>query len=146
MNRNVDLNPEVMMCSRCFQNEGLRKEAEKIGKYSDCQCPRCGSFEGVKLTRNLATELLQTFFCTGSRTSLYGFDQFCLREKAGQDETSVEFEARIAADYGLLSELTGSRLYWNAGQSVTMQTRSMIDEIHHKLRPPSPDVSAGMVH
>lgn len=38
----------IVACSRCFHDIGLRKEAEKTGFKDNSICPVCGSNKGMK--------------------------------------------------------------------------------------------------
>ncbi|MNV34523.1 RES domain protein [compost metagenome] len=54
------------ICSQCFTDDGLRIEAEKIGKKAIVGCEKCGALNGRKLTRENAEELMGRFFWDGS--------------------------------------------------------------------------------
>lgn len=54
------------LCSKCFHNEGLRLDAEKLGWANDHACPNCGSLDGAKLCARRAEHLAHRFFVIGS--------------------------------------------------------------------------------
>jgi|ERR1700730_329605 len=59
--------PPIVCCSDCFNNEGLRLEAIKLGVRQG-KCPRCGSVTGLVLDENQCGDLLERFFVAGSRS------------------------------------------------------------------------------
>ena len=57
---------EILLCSDCFVNEGLKLDAKKLGFKSTHPCPSCKSIEGFKLTKDLLLDLCERFFIRGS--------------------------------------------------------------------------------
>jgi hypothetical protein len=57
---------EVALCSECFQDPGLRMEAEAVGVEAGSACPVCGSQSGKKLDSPRVGALAQTFFVRGT--------------------------------------------------------------------------------
>jgi len=55
-----------VLCSRCFQNQGLQLDAEKIGIDDASLCKNCGSRSGRKLNKGLIQTLAQRFFVRGT--------------------------------------------------------------------------------
>ena len=53
-------------CSKCFRNEGLSREAEKLGIKNNEKCSYCGSTFGAKLTKDQLANLAKIFFEQGS--------------------------------------------------------------------------------
>jgi hypothetical protein len=56
----------VVLCSDCFEDEGLRIDANKIGLELSEECPNCKSSDGKKLTRKLSQGLAWRFFVSGT--------------------------------------------------------------------------------
>lgn len=56
----------TLLCSECFEDEGLRIDAYKIGLESSVECPKCKSKGGRKLTRELIRGLAWRFFVSGT--------------------------------------------------------------------------------
>ena len=68
-----NLNGEILLCSNCFVNEGLKLDAIKLGINSEDSCPNCESLNGAKLNEDLLLELCWIFFVRGSTVkSEYG--------------------------------------------------------------------------
>jgi hypothetical protein len=57
---------ERLLCSDCFQNQGLRLDAEKIGFEDSSACKNCSSAAGRKLNRSSIATLAQRFFVLGT--------------------------------------------------------------------------------
>ena len=57
---------EVLLCSDCFEDEGLRIDAYKMGRELQEECPNCNSRSGSKLTKNLVESLAWRFFVSGT--------------------------------------------------------------------------------
>ena len=57
---------EILVCSNCFTDEGLRLDAIKIGKDDSQPCPNCQHTLGKKLGHTELYELASTFFVNGS--------------------------------------------------------------------------------
>ena len=56
----------TVLCSNCFSDQGLRFDAESIGKAADFDCPNCGNRSGKKLAREQVATLAQRFFVWGT--------------------------------------------------------------------------------
>ena len=93
----------IIVCSNCFNDEGLRLDAERIGESNSSPCPRCDSIEGRKLTVDRLTALAQHFYVWGSvRKYLYGAApviQFNDRRS-----TDVAIRQSLGADISLFEE------------------------------------------
>ncbi len=56
----------IVLCSNCFADQGLRLDAERIGDEEKSVCPNCGNTTGRKLTVNKAVALAHRFFVWGT--------------------------------------------------------------------------------
>ncbi|EJC6922999.1 hypothetical protein [Vibrio parahaemolyticus] len=66
MNKQSPVGEEILLCSNCFNDEGLRIDAYKVGNESNGECPNCNSTEGSKLTKDLIKNLAWRFFVSGT--------------------------------------------------------------------------------
>ena len=57
---------EILLCSDCFVDEGLRIDAEKRGLDQQDDCPSCNSSKGRKLTRKHIKGIAWRFFVSGT--------------------------------------------------------------------------------
>lgn len=65
-NNEQDKSNEVLLCSDCFQDEGLKIDAYTIGIANNTKCPNCKSENGHKLTKDLVQNLCYRFFVRGT--------------------------------------------------------------------------------
>ena len=57
---------DIALCSDCFQDQGLRLDAQQIGVVDSTPCPNCGSTNGSKLDADLIGALAHRFFVWGT--------------------------------------------------------------------------------
>lgn len=57
---------QVLLCSNCFTDQGLRLDSFKIGVESDSICPNCRTKDGRKLDERLINILSHRFFVRGT--------------------------------------------------------------------------------
>jgi hypothetical protein len=57
---------EFPLCSNCFQDQGLRLDADRIGIEDSSACINCGEIGGRKLNRRLICHLSYRFFVWGT--------------------------------------------------------------------------------
>lgn len=57
---------EIILCSNCFNDQGLKLDAYKLGIEKATFCPNCGTKEGNKLTKDLLLKLTYRFFVKGT--------------------------------------------------------------------------------
>lgn len=62
----MDADKQVLLCSNCFVDEGLRIDAFKHGLEQDGDCPNCNSPNGRKLTKGHVEGLAWRFFVSGT--------------------------------------------------------------------------------
>jgi len=64
---------EIILCSSCFRDEGLRLDASHVGIEQGAPCPNCQSLIGRKLDRSRVENLARSFFIRGTiRRFAYG--------------------------------------------------------------------------
>ena len=57
---------DFALCSNCFQDQGLRLDAARLGLVDNSVCPNCGAKTGRKLSRDLIGNLAHKFFVWGT--------------------------------------------------------------------------------
>lgn len=60
------MNEEILLCSDCFKDEGLKVNSYHIGIKDDKNCPNCNSINGKKLNAELIDKLIYQFFVIGT--------------------------------------------------------------------------------
>lgn len=69
----VSNDDQIVLCSHCFADEGLRLDAIKLGLANSDECPQCKSTEGNKLSASHIDVLAGRFFVRGTTVRLeYG--------------------------------------------------------------------------
>jgi hypothetical protein len=62
---------KVLLCSNCFENEGLRLETQRQGTSDGSECPNCGSTDGAKIDLESLNAVVDNFFVFGTKPSIY---------------------------------------------------------------------------
>lgn len=57
---------ETLLCSNCFNDQGLKIDSFRIGIEENSCCPNCKTNNGKKLNQELINQLAERFFVTGS--------------------------------------------------------------------------------
>jgi hypothetical protein len=121
---------KFILCSLCFKNTGLRREAVKFGLDTNDACPNCGKRSGTKLNRVAVTELFSVFYCNGSRAAAYLPPVFI---KGFSEYEDIRFEQSAREDYELLKRISGLALRRNSPKTHIhlgfTDTRSQIEMI-----------------
>ncbi len=58
--------PDFMLCSNCFTDQGLRLDAERMGRDEPVCCPQCKTDNGKKLDKERIRQLAYRFFVQGT--------------------------------------------------------------------------------
>jgi hypothetical protein len=94
-----------LLCSRCFVDEGLRLDAERLGLTDDSACPNCGSTSGSKLDRERLQWLTSRFFVHGTlQRPRYGGHPALQFNEHRYPEKEVQFPDWLKADAELVAE------------------------------------------
>ena len=123
----------VLLCSDCFLDEGLRRDAQRIGSSQDGDCPRCGSADGRKLDQEALLFLSHEFFVRGSfQRSEYGgapVIQFNEHQK-----TDIDVTDWLGSDVRALSDATGMGFFyygpplWALGSVVPLEQLQSVEQ------------------
>ncbi|UCS92442.1 RES family NAD+ phosphorylase [Echinicola marina] len=95
----------LILCSDCFHDEGLRLDAYKIGIHKDIKCQNCSSSNGRKLTRQIVRELCYRFFVRGTieRFDYGGFPLVQMNEERYND-TDIKVSKWLSEDVKLIEQ------------------------------------------
>lgn len=95
-----------LLCSNCFNDQGLRLDAEAIGEANNSVCPKCLSKDGKKLTAELIHQLTSRFFVWGTlhRTRYGGAPVLAFNE---MQETTVSPSQWFKNDLHLIENAIG---------------------------------------
>lgn len=95
----------LLLCSACFQDQGLRLDAERLGLTNEAPCPHCGSTKGKKIDREGLEWLAERFFVHGTlqRPRYGGYPALKFNEQR-YPENEVQFPEWLRDDADLISE------------------------------------------
>ena len=95
-----------LLCSQCFQDHGLRLDAERVGISRKGRCRNCGRPDGKKLDKALLHDLADSFFVNGTRSGGdFGIAPIVVCNDLST--TSVEFYGQLQSDAALLARTLG---------------------------------------
>ena len=121
-------NQSFVLCSRCFQDTGLRIEAELIGKLSDRVCPNCSRMDGYKLDAGAACELAIRFFVELTAPHRSARKQALLGISEALDhEADVNMRKETRNDWKLLKSLVGGTLFYQAPRLFYLGVTNHLD-------------------
>ncbi len=114
---------EIVLCSNCFLDEGLKLESLKIGLNLDSLCPNCHTNDGRKLSKVLTLILAKRFFVEGTRRKgKFGINPIIEFNQYQYKKSDINFQEWIKNDVKLIAEVVkigffhyGPRL-WMLGQ------------------------------
>lgn len=94
-----------LLCSNCFNDEGLRLDARSIGVQTGKACPNCGSVNGSQLTKNAIRKLCYQFFVRGTiKRFEYGGCPLIQANELRIGETEVQSAPWVEADVKLIEQ------------------------------------------
>src|SRR5690348_1982703 len=97
---------EIVLCSNCFQDPGLRMDAQEFGVDVDATCPVCRSDQGKKLDNQRVTALAESFFVWGTMLRCdYGAAPIVQFNE--HRETSIGAPPWLEADLRRIEKATG---------------------------------------
>jgi hypothetical protein len=125
-NRMLDAPP---LCSHCFANIGLQREAEQVSQLrTKAPCKRCSKVGGAVLDSDAARQLMSNFFVFASTPPDVGGPAYVYQFNEYHYPGVVEFGTEIDADVQLLSNYLGVGLFqygpplWRLGYTEHYQT------------------------
>lgn len=102
---------DIVLCSDCFEDQGLRLDAAKIGIGEDSSCPNCGSVTGMKLDRNLIEVLAHRFFVWGT-LKRYEYGGAPAVQMNKHQSTSIRTSPWFEADIRLIESTVGVGFFY----------------------------------
>jgi hypothetical protein len=100
-----------LLCSQCFQNQGLRLDAEVIGIDDASQCGNCRSRSGRKLNGGLIQTLAHRFFVRGTfQRCDYGAAPIVQFNE--HQATDINMSPSFEADLRLIERAVGAGFFY----------------------------------
>lgn len=134
---------DLILCSNCFNDEGLSLDASLIGIENTSKCPNCSSETGKKLTRQIVRELCYRFFVRGTieRFNYGGFPLIQMNEERfGDSEIKVspwlDNDVKLIEQAGQIGLFYYSPRFWMFGEIEPLkdlQTESEIAKISKRM-------------
>lgn len=127
---NIDRNEgDLILCSDCFNDEGLRLDAYKIGLENPAKCPNCSSEHGKKLTKQIVRELCYRFFVRGTieRFEYGGFPLIQMNEERFMD-SEINVSPWLKCDVELIEQIGEIGLFyysprfWMVGENEPLKS------------------------
>jgi hypothetical protein len=136
-----------VLCSECFLDSGIRREAAAQGQRFDGQaCPNCRSTNGKLLNRDGLESLQERFFSWSTATHRYQIPVPVLGIGGGGDDQVEALRPETWSDWGLIKHVTGNNLFYRSprlfylgitnhfGEYGCLRKQTILDEVLPKLR------------
>lgn len=138
INRNYG---DLVLCSDCFYDEGLRLDAFQIGIENVAKCPNCSSEHGKKLTKQIVRELCYRFFVRGTieRFDYGGFPLVQMNEERFND-SELKVSSWLNDDVKLIEQIGEIGLFyynprfWMFGEIEPLKTLQDETSIEHIIK------------
>jgi len=118
-----------MLCTKCFKNEGLLIEAERLRGGDLVSCPVCKSSDGRAISKEAAHELLAKFFSYGSQSLVVAGHVPVYKLTDNRAFMSGTFDPPLEEDYQLLIQHYGLGVFHNA----PAEWRTGMTDHYHEL-------------
>lgn len=134
-NSRVMEDDKILLCSKCFKDEGLIILAFKIGIADDGECPCCKSNNGYKLTKKLVRGLCYAFFVRGTIHKLdYGGFPLVQFNEQNFANSSIDVSPWLVNDVKLIEQAGeigffyyGPR-FWMLGEIEPLKSLQVVEE------------------
>lgn len=124
---------DIVMCSECFQDKGLKYEACQVGFDDDSMCPVCGNTNGTKLTNEQIQSLCNRFFISGTyeKTEFGGASVLNVSE-GGRYDSDISVGEGLKNDISLLYDKLGIGVFYSAPQMWRIGLISWLEDLTGK--------------
>lgn len=96
---------QILLCSNCFTDEGLRIDAAKHGLEEQGECPNCKNHDGKKLTGDHIKALAWRFFVSGTTVRYeYGAAPVIQFNEHHYGKSDIIFSAWLKDDIRLIED------------------------------------------
>jgi hypothetical protein len=103
----------ALSCSECFQNQGLRLDAERFGIQAETSCPNCGGRFGKQLDSRRLQYLAQRYFVDGTTfNDLTPFGSAPILQFNEHQLTSPDLTEALGPDLQLFTKLLGVGFFY----------------------------------
>ncbi len=111
--------PKFLLCSNCFQDVGLKLEAERIGRSirPKKSCPHCGRRDGCTLDNRALHELQQQFFSRATAPNQFRNEIAVLgvvEDEPPDFPIDLKLRPEAQADWALMQSKINGRLFYRS--------------------------------
>jgi len=117
-----------VLCEACFNDEGLRRDAARVGIEHALPCPNCGKRESKKLTPYLTKMLVGQFFVRGSvLRAKFGsapalqFNEFKYRKGDYQGPPWLESDVKLVSEKAKIGIFHYGPRMWMIGHVTPLE-------------------------
>lgn len=120
-----------ILCSYCFNDFGLKSEADKLGIREFKICPNCKNIGGKKLNHKELIALCSIYFVNGTfhRTNFGGASIVIFNE---YQQNSIEINQNLQQDLNLISKSINIGFFYNAPNTNLVGEREPIKKLLSK--------------
>lgn len=123
MPEDIKSKSQVLLCSDCFRDEGLRIDATKHGLAQEGDCPNCQSPDGQKLTEDHIKDMAWRFFVSGTTVRCdYGaapmiqFNQYHYGKSEISPSTWIKEDVKLIEDAAKIGFFYYGPRLWMVGE------------------------------
>jgi hypothetical protein len=102
---------DFLLCSNCFQDQGLRLDAKRLGVADSSVCTNCGSTTGSKLSADLIVSLAHRFFVWGT-LQRFDYGAAPVVQFNHYQSTSIRTSRWVEKDIRLLEKTLGIGFFY----------------------------------
>jgi hypothetical protein len=131
---------DLILCSSCFNDEGLRLDATAIGMASNTKCSNCGKEDGYKLTKALVRSLCYRFFVRGTiRRFDYGgspliqMNEFRFNDSDIRVSPWLEHDVHLIEQAGEIGLFYYGPRFWMFGEIEPLKSLQKTEEIDNVI-------------
>lgn len=111
--------PKFLLCSDCFQDVGLKLEAQRVGRWRRPKksCPNCGTRDGCTLDSNALHELQRQFFSRATAPNQLRDDIAVLglvEDDPDDFDIGLTLRREAQADWELIQSKISGRLFYRS--------------------------------
>jgi hypothetical protein len=110
--------PEFLLCSNCFQDVGLKLEAQRIGQRRENKsCPNCETGDGYALDNKALHELQRQFFSRATAPNQFRNDIAVLglvEDDPPYADFGLKLRPEAQADWSLIQSKISGRLFYRS--------------------------------
>ena len=123
---------DFVLCSECFQDQGLKLDALNFGSDDTGACPNCGATSGRKLTKEAVGALAHRFFTWGTLLRLeYGAAPRIVGNTL-RTSSEIDTSSWFDSDLRLIEKTTGIYYFYYGPRTWMVGEVTPLKQLQHK--------------